>query len=131
MLPIQREGFIMSINATAGATVTALAIGTIGACILAASVASTVATIAYAILAVGLGAVSIAAITAWIDKDSKDAETYFNKLGEHVAYAVPAFFQFFAQTLIMSVIQGISEGISKAITRKISGPDLTIRKERV
>jgi len=117
----------MSVNQVAFGTTTLLAVGTIASTVLAASVASTVATVAFAILAITLAAVSMASITAWIHKDSTDAEKYFSTMCTHIGYAIPALYQFVAQTLLAALVQGLADGITKAISRKIGGDDLTVR----
>ena len=121
----------MDVNTIAATTATFSAGVTIAAAVMAASAASTVATIAYAILAITASAVSIASITAWIDKDSTTSDKYFEKMGEHIKYAIAGVYQIVAQTLVQSVIHGIAEGISTALRRKIAGPDVTVKKEAI
>ena len=109
----------MTVNQAAFFTVTALAIATGGsvfAAAAAAKTAATVATVAYSILAIGLGAVSIASITAWLDKDSTSAEDYFSNIGRHAAIAIPAAAQVVAQTLLQSLIQGLADLVRNAIS---------------
>lgn len=120
----------MEVNTVAAATATFTAMGTIAATMMAASVASTVATIAYSILALTSAAVSIASITAWIHEDSKDADSYFNIMGDHIKYAIAGIFQLVAQILVQAVGKGLSDGVSTAIRRKISGPDITVKQEK-
>lgn len=117
----------MYVNQVAFCTITALSVGTAASVIAAATTASTVATVAYATLAIGLGATSIAAITAFVDAKSTDVEKYFTNMKSHMGYVMAGMSQFVAQTLLHSLIEGAASGISKLISRKIGGEDHTVK----
>ncbi len=108
-------------NQAASVTITALGIGTVACVVAATSVTSTVATIAYAILSVGMGATSMASITAWLDPTSGTAGQYLSNIKKHALVTIPASFQLVAQTLLQALIQGIADGISRKVSKKISG----------
>lgn len=116
----------ISVNKAAFGTVTLLGAATIASVVAAATTANIVAIVAFSILSVGLGAVSIASITAWVDSSSITAEAYFKNIKEHAAISFPAAMQFVAQVLVQSLIEGIGRGIGNAISRKISGPDVVV-----
>jgi hypothetical protein len=116
----------MKVNAVAFCTSTALAAATAGSALMAAAVASIVATVAYAILGITFAGLSIASITAWLDKDSVTVDAYFSKLKEHAGYAIAGLYQFVAHSLIQAMVQGLVDGIIKALSRKIGGDDRTI-----
>lgn len=122
----------MSLNTATICTSTVLALGTIGAVVGAATAtASTVALVAYTILAIALGSTAIASITARFDRNVTDVGSYFRKIPEHMGYAMAAAFQLVAQTLLMSLVQGIANGISRAVSRRIAGDDVTITHRHV
>jgi hypothetical protein len=121
-------------NKAAFVTATSLAVLTAASAIgaaTAANTASTFALVSYSALAVTSGAVSIAAITAWLslkgDKSTIDAGSYFQKVGEHAAIAVAGTYQFVSQILVLSIVQGVAQGISRSIFRSIAGEDQRIR----
>ena len=116
----------MNVNQAAFCTVTILGAATAASTIAAVTTAATVATIAYTILAVSLGGVSIAAITAWLDPDSITVRDYFDKMKEQTGIAVAGMVQFLAQVMVQSLIQGIGNGVARLISRKIAGDDVTI-----
>ena len=116
-----------SVNVAAFCTVTVLACATAASAIAAATTtAGTVALVAYTVLAILSGAISIASITAWVDPNSTDVKSYFSNLATHMGYAIAGTFQFVAQTLVMALVQGLANGISTAVSRKIAGPDITV-----
>jgi SNF family Na+-dependent transporter len=115
------------VNQAAFCTVTSLSVSTVVCAVQAATAASTAATVAWVAATLGLGAVSAASVTAWLDRDSTSVERYFANVKKHGAYAVAGMSQFVAQTVVQAVVRGISDGIEKAIRRKISGPDVTVK----
>lgn len=121
----------MTVNCVASLTATVLGVVTIASAMMAASVVTTVATIAYSILAITFSAFSIAAITAWIStKDPNDVAEYFENMKNHLKISLAGVYQFVAQALVQSVVSGIAKGIEATIRRKISGPDVVFAKER-
>lgn len=97
----------------------------------AARTANTFNLVSYSVLALIGAGVSIAGITAWWsfgdEQSTTDAGTYFEKVGEHSAYAITGAVVLTAQVLVQSVIQGLAQGTSRAISRSIGGEDRTIR----
>ena len=118
---------INNVKIAAFTTITALAVGTAASVIFAATSVSTVALVAYSILGITGAALSGAAITAYLDKDSVNVNNYFNTFKSHTGYALAISYQFVAQTLVQALVQGLANGISKAVSRKIAGPDHTYR----
>ena len=121
-----------TVNQAAFLTITALGVVTIGSAVAAATVATTVATVAYAALAVTSGAVSIASITAWVKiraeaEEEQTASNYLAKVKDHSMAAIPAMYQFVAQTLVQALVQGLADGIAKGVSRKIAGEDHTVK----
>jgi hypothetical protein len=121
----------MEVNHIAFCASTSAAIATTTCAIAAATTtAGVVATIAYSVLAVGLGAVGIATITAWFERSSRDAQSYCSNLQEHMGYAIAGMLQLASQTFTMALVEGFANGISRAISRAIGGDDLTISHYR-
>jgi hypothetical protein len=116
------------VNTAAFATVVALAGITVAAGIAAGTTATTVATVAYSILAVTGVAVSGAAISAYLHQGSVTVEKYFKTLSSHSGYAIAAVYQLVAQAVVQGLIEGLVRGVSKNIERKLTGPDVTYRR---
>lgn len=112
----------MSVNTVAFCTSTALAAATAGAVFMAATTASTVAVVAYAILAVCSGGASLASISAWMVTDSSAKwDEYFGNVVNHAGCAIAGMIQVVSQVLLQSLIQGVASGISRNIERRIAG----------
>lgn len=116
-----------TVNQVAFCTISALAVGTVASVIAAATAASTIAMVAYAILGITGGAISIASITAWFDRTSTSPKAYFSNCAKQAGYTIAGFYQLVAQTLLLNLIRGIGEGISTGIRRIIAGDDVTVR----
>lgn len=110
-------------NQVAFCVTTGLAVATMGSVYALTNTASTAAQVAYGLLAITSAGASVGSISAWLDTDSKNLETYFARLHHHSGIAIAGMYQFAAQTMVQAVIQGVSQGISTGIRRKISGPD--------
>lgn len=111
-------------NIAAFGTITTTGALTIGSVLAAsAATASTAMTVGAAAVAVTAGSVGLASVTAWADPESKDATTYFQKVGTHSAHILPGFIQFIAQSLIQGFMQGLTGGVATNVHRKIAGPD--------
>lgn len=117
-----------TVNQAAFFTITALGIGTAAACIAASAVVTTTATIAYSVLGIGLGSLSLGAIAAWVDTDNWKTAEYFAKIPDYTAYVFVGMIQLFAQSLLMAVFEGVASGVGLNIRRKIAGPDFTFRR---
>lgn len=115
----------ISANQAAFLTVTGTAVVTIGAVFGAATVASTVATVAFTALGVTAGGAAIGSITAWIATKGGTADEYFSSFQEHASIAVAGMWQFFAQTLLQALIQGLAQGVGQRVRRKVGGVDFT------
>ena len=115
----------MNVNQTAFCTITTLAVATGGAAFAAAMAASTAGTVAYAALAALGSALSIASMTAWGSLKGRATEgspsEYFQEIGNHLAYTIPAVGQFIAHNLVAAVFNGIVSGISQLVSDKITG----------
>jgi hypothetical protein len=119
----------MSINSAALLTTGSLSVATIACVIGAATSVSTVALIAYTALGITLGAASIAAITAYIDSDTKDVGSYFANVGKHSAVVVVGMYTLVAQKLLGGLVDAIVNGLITRVTRKVSGgADITFRQ---
>jgi hypothetical protein len=112
----------ITLNQAAFCTVTILAVATGGAVIGAATTAATAAVVAYSILAVCLGGVSIASVTAWVatNDSTTDPKIYFSTMKSHTGVALAGMFQFVAQTLVMALVQGLANGITRSIDRRFA-----------
>lgn len=74
----------ISTKQAAFATITVFAIATSGCAIAAATVVTTIATIAYSILTINAGAISIASISSWMVTNEKSTSMdYFNTFKNH------------------------------------------------
>ncbi len=111
----------MKVNQAAFCTVTALAVVTAASIGAAVTTASTVAAVAYGVLGIGSGAVSIASITAWLDPNSTSVANYFSNLKSHAGYAIAGTFQVVAQTFVQALVQGAANGITKRVGDAIGG----------
>lgn len=114
-----------NVNYAAFATVTGLAVATGVSVFVAATTASTVAMIAFGVLAVAGAAATGAGISAWIHKDSTEVSKYFETFKSHLGFALAGSFTFVSQMLVQALVQGAAQGVSKAVSRKIAGPDHT------
>lgn len=115
-------------NHAAFATITTLGAVTIGSTVAAATVTATVAMVAYTVLAVTAGALSIASMTAWVDQSSTSAKAYFENFKSHSGYAIAGTFQLVAQTFLQALIQGLAGGIATRVHRNVAGPDITFAR---
>ncbi len=75
-------------NQAACATVALLAATATGNMIAAMTTASKMASLAYGVLGIIYSGASIAAISAWLDRSSRSASTYFDAFRSHLEYAV-------------------------------------------
>lgn len=130
----------MNVNQVAFVTTAALGIATAGSAIAAATTASTVAAVAYGLLAITLAGASGASVTAWLSVRSsegrKGGETrdsvseYFKTMQTHAGFGIAAMYQLVAQTLVQALVRGLAEGIGRGVARKIGGDDVTIGVKR-
>ncbi len=100
------------------ATITLLGAATLG-CIYAAAVASSVsivAAIVFGFTAAALGSFTVAAITAWFDRDSTDARTYFSTILQYFCVAAVA-----TQQILLSLVRGLAEGIGHVVEETCNG----------
>lgn len=111
----------MNVNQAAFCTSMTLAvITTASVCAAVMTTAGTVAVVAYSVLALVGAGVSIASMTAWLDKDSTTASKYFENLKSHSAIAIVGVFQFVTQILVQALIKGVADGVSRKISRKMA-----------
>ena len=115
-------------NVAAFTVSTLLAAGTVASVVATATAVSTVAIVAYSALALTLGGLSIASVTAWIDKKSKDVNSYFETFGGHAGCAVAAIYQFAAHTMLQALVQGMADAVRKLVSQKIASPDVTVQR---
>ena len=108
-------------NHAAFFTVVALAAGTTVSAMAAAQVATTVATVAYMILAITLGGLNMAAISAWCKKDAVTAGDYFNNFLGDAGAGIAGMYSFVAQIALQSVVQAGVMGGADRIYRKAAG----------
>jgi hypothetical protein len=122
MQPVDTQvSFTINTNLVKAATVTGLAVGTCALVIASATAVSTVAMVLFGALAITAAAISIASMTAAFSDQSSTIEGYFGELKSHLKVALPALWQFVAQTFVQALVQGAANGISDRVTSSISG----------
>lgn len=114
----------MKINTTAAITVLATSLTTITFTAALATVDSVVYFSALAVLTTMSWAVSIASVTAWMDKTSKDTESYFFCIKTNITTTIPGAFHYISQKIMQSVIKSFSDAIEALIHLKITGRDI-------
>jgi hypothetical protein len=119
-----------SVNLAAFTTVSVLSLGTgLSVAAAVANTATTVALVAYSVLAITFAGLSIASVTAFLHEKSVDASSYLENFKNQAGYAVGAMYTFVAQTLVQALVQGLAQGVSTKVRRAIAGDDITISQK--
>ncbi len=112
----------MRVGTTAFLTTTICAAVAITSCLAIAATASTVALVAYGILAVTSGGAGIASLTAYAASGDSDTHIeYLKKFKNHSGVAIGGMYQLVVQVLIFSVIEAIGNAIGNIVYKKITG----------
>jgi len=111
----------ITVGKTAFATSTVLAGATVACSVGAALVSQVALTVILAVGATIFAGMSIASITAYVDKSSTTPTKYLENVAKHSGYAIAGMLQFVTQTLFTSLIDGIGRGIGLRVQRKIAG----------
>lgn len=117
--------FSCGTNALKAVFVTGLAVGTCALVIGAATTTSTVALVIFSALAITAAAVSIASMTAAFSERASTIDGYFKAVGDHLKIALPAMWQFVAQTLVQALIEGCAKGITDNVYQRFTGRHVT------
>jgi hypothetical protein len=112
-----------TVGQAAFATVTSLAIATIGGTVAFTNATTMTQSVAWAIFATIAAGASIGSMTAYACPDSKDASSYFENFKDHASVAISGMFQYVSQTVFQTVIQEGARGLGTRVYAKVSGQD--------
>lgn len=112
--------FTINANRMAFINTTGFSAITIGACIAAAGATSTVATVAFAAIALVGAALSTASITAWFENHDGDKDAYLAKFKEHAPVALAGYVKLVAETFVKAIVDAFAQVIFQKINRKFS-----------
>ena len=104
-----------TVNQAAFLLATVSAAATVSSIVAVTAAASKVAMVALGILGVTSAGVSIATMTAWLDKSSITAAKYWENVKNHSGIAIVGMYQFVAQTMVQAMVEAFARAIQYSI----------------